>query len=241
METPQAREGQKWPKKGTTLKIPFFWAIFCHFCPVQLGAVFHFDFPFFSHFWLLAVFHAMPARHDPNQSSADRGVGLGSSKSRPPKTPETPKKSKSLESDPQSNPKSNPKSHFLTRKSHFWVTFRVKKWLLGLGTFRVTLGETPKVNFSHFQVTLNFSGFRGYFSGFRGFWEVWIFLSLGHWKQIRDECRVGQDGLVLRRAVSTRDDSTIRTSWIPPHCTIGNKIATAHKFLRAIAQRTRPY
>ena len=41
-------------------------AIFCHFCPpVQLGAVFHFDFHFFFHFRRLAVFHAIPARQDP--------------------------------------------------------------------------------------------------------------------------------------------------------------------------------
>ena len=33
---------------------------------------------------------------------------------------------------PQSNPKSNPESNFLTPKSHFWVTFRVKNLLSGL-------------------------------------------------------------------------------------------------------------
>ena len=47
-----------------SLKNPFFGHFFGIFAPVQLGAVFHFDFLFF-HFRLLAVFHAIPARHDP--------------------------------------------------------------------------------------------------------------------------------------------------------------------------------
>ena len=49
------------------------------------------------------------------------------------------------------------------------MTFSGQKVTFGV-TFRVTLGETPKVTFSHFRVTLNFSGFRG-------FWEVGIFLT----------------------------------------------------------------
>ena len=51
------------------------------------------------------------------------------------------------------------------------MTFSGQKVTFGV-TFRVTLGETPKSLFSHFRVTLNFSGFRG-------FWEVRIFLTLG--------------------------------------------------------------
>ena len=46
-------------------------------------------------------------------------------------------------------------------------------------TFRVTLGETPKVIFfCHFRVTWNFSGFRG-------FWEVRIFLNLRPLSNVR--------------------------------------------------------
>ena len=50
-----------------------------------------------------------------------------------------------------------PKSHFLTQKSHFWVTFRVEKWLLGL-LLRLLWGRPQKSLFSHFRVTLNFQG-----------------------------------------------------------------------------------
>ena len=60
---PQAGQGQKWQKNGPKManygKLPqksIFWPFF--------GAVFHFDFHFFD-FRLLAVFHAIPARHDP--------------------------------------------------------------------------------------------------------------------------------------------------------------------------------
>ena len=84
--------------------------------------------------------------------------------------PRNPKKFKVtrkwLKSDFWGLPKSNPQSNFLTRKSHFWVTFRVKKLLLGL-----LWGRPQKSLFSHFRVTLNFSGFRG-------FWEVRIFLTV---------------------------------------------------------------
>ena len=53
------------------------------FAPAQLGAVFHFDFHFFP-FRLLAVFHAMPARQDPNPTTpkifflSTSGSALGS-------------------------------------------------------------------------------------------------------------------------------------------------------------------
>ena len=70
---PQAGQGRKMAKKGAKNG---FWGSFHYFsilgpfrfpffAPVQLGAVFHFDSIFF-HFRLFAVFHAMPARHDPN-------------------------------------------------------------------------------------------------------------------------------------------------------------------------------
>ena len=68
---------------------------------------------------------------------------------------------------PQSNPKSNPTSDSLTWKvtqPGEKVTFRV--------TFRVALGGRPEKSlFSHFRVTLNVSGSRG-------FWEVSIFSTL---------------------------------------------------------------
>ena len=71
---PQARKGQKmakkWPKTGFlrefSIIFPFLGHFLVIFAPVQLGAVFHFDFHFFFHFRLLAVFHAIPARQDPN-------------------------------------------------------------------------------------------------------------------------------------------------------------------------------
>ena len=48
----QAGGGQKWPKNGkiieNSLKNPFLGHFFAIFAPVQLGAVFHFDFHFFS-------------------------------------------------------------------------------------------------------------------------------------------------------------------------------------------------
>ena len=55
---------KKWPKvMETPLLLATFFAVFA---PVQLGAVFHFDFHFFFfHFPLLAVCHAIPARQDP--------------------------------------------------------------------------------------------------------------------------------------------------------------------------------
>ena len=46
------------------------------FALVHLGAVFHLVFHFLSHFRLLVVFHAMPARHDPNSNSLIVGQGL---------------------------------------------------------------------------------------------------------------------------------------------------------------------
>ena len=52
---------------------------------------------------------------------------------------------------------SNPKSNFLTWKSHFWVTFRVKRLLFGL-----LLGRPRKSLWSHFWATSTFSGFRGF-------------------------------------------------------------------------------
>ena len=67
---PQAGQGQKWqkkwPKNGrimeNSLKNPFFG----HFCPFPAWGHFPFRFPFFFHFRFLAVFHAIPARQDPN-------------------------------------------------------------------------------------------------------------------------------------------------------------------------------
>ena len=57
---------KKWPENGkkkteNSLEHPFFLAMFCP-CPAAGG--FQFGFPFFSRLRLLAVFHAMPARHD---------------------------------------------------------------------------------------------------------------------------------------------------------------------------------
>ena len=57
---------KKWMFEGVLHYFPFLGHFFAIFSPVQLGAVFHFDFHFFFfHFRLLAVFHAIPARHDP--------------------------------------------------------------------------------------------------------------------------------------------------------------------------------
>ena len=39
---------QKWKNNGKLPQKSIFWPFFCHFAPVQLGAVFHFDFHFFS-------------------------------------------------------------------------------------------------------------------------------------------------------------------------------------------------
>ena len=66
---------------------------------------------------------------------------------------------------PRSNPESNPESNFLTKKKSLLSRFSVKKLLS-----KLLLGETRKSLFSHFRVTLNYSGFRG-------FWEVSIFLN----------------------------------------------------------------
>ena len=64
-----AKMAKKWPKNGkimeNSLKNPFLGHFFAIFAPVQLGAVFHFDFHFFFfHFRLLAVFHAIPAQQE---------------------------------------------------------------------------------------------------------------------------------------------------------------------------------
>ena len=71
---------------------------------------------------------------------------------------------------PQSSPKSSPKSEVFDPKKSLLSHFSAQNVTLGV-TFRVTLGETPKPLFSHFQATFNFSGFRG-------FWEVRSFTSL---------------------------------------------------------------
>ena len=74
---PQAGQGQKWQKKKERPKNGFlrefsiilhFFAIFGPFCPCPAWGRFPFRFPFFffSYFRLLAVFHAIPARQDPN-------------------------------------------------------------------------------------------------------------------------------------------------------------------------------
>ena len=67
-----AKNGKKMAQNGNimenALKNPFLGHFFAIFAPVQDGAVFHFDFHFFFHFRLLAVFHAIPARQDPNFS-----------------------------------------------------------------------------------------------------------------------------------------------------------------------------
>ena len=64
------KNGKKWPKNGKLHQKSIFGPFFAIVAPVQLGAVFHFDFHFFFlffHFRLLAVFHAIPARQDPKK------------------------------------------------------------------------------------------------------------------------------------------------------------------------------
>ena len=68
---PLAGRGQKWQKKARKWrgsgKLPWKSNFFATcFMPCPAGGSFRFGFPYFPHFRLLAVFHAMPARHDPN-------------------------------------------------------------------------------------------------------------------------------------------------------------------------------
>ena len=58
---------KKWSKNGK-IRENSLGHCFAIFAPVQLVAVFHFDFHFFFPFRLVAVFHAMPARQDPKSS-----------------------------------------------------------------------------------------------------------------------------------------------------------------------------
>ena len=60
---------RKWSQEWKTPRISISWPFFA---PVRLGAVsIWFSIFFFSHFRLLAVFHAMPAQHDPNPCTPD--------------------------------------------------------------------------------------------------------------------------------------------------------------------------
>ena len=66
-----AKMAKKWPKMGFLREFSIIFSIFglffCHCCPCPAWGHFPFRFPiFFFHFRLLAVFHAMPARQDPN-------------------------------------------------------------------------------------------------------------------------------------------------------------------------------
>ena len=69
----RAKMAKKWPKNGKTMEKLHYFSIFgpffAIFAPVQLGAVFHFDSHFFSISGFLAVFHAIPARQDPNSAA----------------------------------------------------------------------------------------------------------------------------------------------------------------------------
>ena len=71
---------QKMDFEGVFHYFSIFWPFFCHlmiFPPAQLGAVFHFDFHFFFfHFRLVAVFHAIPARQDPNPRFSPKLLSL---------------------------------------------------------------------------------------------------------------------------------------------------------------------
>ena len=77
----RAKNGKKWAENGeengNSLENPFLAAIFC---PCPAGGSFPFGFPCVPYFRLLAVFHAMPARHDPKhcrESQWDGGRGWG--------------------------------------------------------------------------------------------------------------------------------------------------------------------
>ena len=62
---PQAGQGQKWPKHGPKMEKSFF-GHFLPFLPVSSLGPFSISISIFFHFRLLAGFHAIPARQDPN-------------------------------------------------------------------------------------------------------------------------------------------------------------------------------
>ena len=68
----RGKNGQKMAQKmdfeGVSHYFSIFWPFFGHFCSCPAWGRFPFRFPFFFHFRLLAVFHAIPARQDPNSS-----------------------------------------------------------------------------------------------------------------------------------------------------------------------------
>ena len=65
-----AKTAKKWPKNGQIMEFSIIFQFLGHFflpfCPCPARCRFPFRFPFFFHFRLLAVFHAIPARQDPN-------------------------------------------------------------------------------------------------------------------------------------------------------------------------------
>ena len=69
----RGKNGKKWPKNGKNKgKLPqkaIFWAIFLPFLPLSSLGPFSISISIFFHFRLLAVFHAIPARQDPNSRS----------------------------------------------------------------------------------------------------------------------------------------------------------------------------
>ena len=77
---PQAGQGQKWPKNGFLREfsiISFLGHFFAIFAPVQLGAVFHFDFHFMFFFPFPAVgrfpCHASPAGSQGKSRKTNQG------------------------------------------------------------------------------------------------------------------------------------------------------------------------
>ena len=66
--------GQKWTNNGKLPQKSIFCPFFGHFCPCPAWGRFPFRFPFFFHFRLLAVFHAIPARQDPKVREQKRHI-----------------------------------------------------------------------------------------------------------------------------------------------------------------------
>ena len=66
---------QKWFFEGVFHYFSIFGPFFCHFCPRPAWGGFPFSIShFFFHFRLLAVFHAIPARQDPNAKGPKQEV-----------------------------------------------------------------------------------------------------------------------------------------------------------------------
>ena len=65
----QLDRGEKWPKNGFLRECP----VFLIFRPCPDGGRFLLGFPFF---WVLTVFHAIPARHDPKSGKSKALVFL---------------------------------------------------------------------------------------------------------------------------------------------------------------------